>query len=419
MNISENKSFCSIAWSNISTHTDGSARLCCVSDEFIKKDDGTNFNLGYDKLEDIINSNSYKKIRTSMMNGDPVTGCNKCYNAEEHGGKSYRQFYNMGWLANSDVKKKIDQSILGENIEATVQYFDIRFGNMCNLSCRSCYAGASSQFDKDVRELVPKTNILKFHGWMDQDVNTWYTTDTFKNNIDSQLNNIRLYYMNGGEPTIIEKNIDILKYMIDKGVSKNITLQFNSNMTNTRKDFYDLLPHFHKISFMASIDGYEKMQEYLRYPSKWSQITNNLNKLLNMNLSNLEIRITPVIYKYNLEFITDLFEYVENINKLQGRGVIQIAPITLMDPPYLDFEYLPRDYKLMCWDKIDRWITESCKYQTIMFHSKIDTIKSKCMSDLQDDENLDRFFEFTDIFDAHRNQKLSDINPRLDSLRHK
>ena len=403
MNISANKSFCALA----------------LSDRFIAKEDGSPFNLGYDNIQDIMNSESYKQIRKDMIQGNPIAGCDKCYNSELHGGKSYRQYYNRSWINNPEVSKKIKQTIQVEDIYTTVQYFDIRFGNLCNLSCRSCYSGASSQFDKDVRELAPKSDILKFHGWMDNDVNTWYTTETFQNNIASQIENIKLYYMNGGEPTIIEKNIEILKYMIQRGVSKNITLQFNSNMTNTRKDFYDLLPHFHKISFMASIDGYDKMQEYLRYPSKWSQITSNLNKLLDMKLPNLEIKVTPVISKYNLEYIVDLFDFIETINQNHNKGVIQILPIILMDPPYLDFEFLPSDYKIKCFGKIEKWVKESCRHQGPVFYSGIDVIKGKCMTVIDDPENLNKFFEYTDIFDSHRNQKLSSVNPTIDSIRHK
>ena len=406
-------------WFNISTHTNGDLRLCCISDKFITKEDGSNFNLGYDKLEDIINSNTYKKIRSDMLAGKPIDGCSKCYKAEEHGGKSYRNYYNIACENNLQIKKKVEQSLTGNDIDNTIEYFDIRYGNLCNLSCRSCYPGASSQFDKDVKELLPTTNILKFHGWMDKDVNIWYTTDIFHDNFNSQLSNLKLYYTNGGEPTIIEKNIEILHHMIDTGVSKNITLQFNTNMTNTRKEFYELLPYFKKVLFLASIDGYDKMQEYLRYPSKWKQVASNLDKLVSMKLSNVEIKVNSVVSKYNLEHITELFEYVENINRKHGKCAIHLAPIVLMDPPYLDFEYLHKDYKMMCWDKIEKWIDESCEYQSDIFHPKIATIRGKCMTELNNSENLDRFFEFTDMFDTHRNQKLSDINPTLDAMRHK
>ena len=38
MSTLENKSFCALAWMHISTNTDGSIRPCCVSTDFIKKE---------------------------------------------------------------------------------------------------------------------------------------------------------------------------------------------------------------------------------------------------------------------------------------------------------------------------------------------------------------------------------------------
>ena len=198
MNFSENKSICPLAWVHVASHTDGSARLCCISSEFITKEDGSNYNLGYDKIEDILNSPKYKQIRQDMIAGKMLPGCSVCYNVEKNNGHSYRLSYMDVWKDNDVFKRKYQQS-LTEDIDPTVQYYDLRFGNLCNLSCRSCYSGASSQFDKDVRDLQKYTNIIKFHGVNDFDLNSWYETSTFDENINSQLSNMTEYYCTGGE----------------------------------------------------------------------------------------------------------------------------------------------------------------------------------------------------------------------------
>ena len=143
-------------WINISSHTDGSSRLCCVSDDFIKKNDGTNFNLGYDNLEDIINSDNYKKIRQDMVDGKPIEGCYKCYNAENNNGISSRQHINNKWKNDPDFLQKYNKSLTNENeIENTVQYFDLRFGNLCNLACTPCSTKYSSAWVDVVNKMWP------------------------------------------------------------------------------------------------------------------------------------------------------------------------------------------------------------------------------------------------------------------------
>jgi sulfatase maturation enzyme AslB (radical SAM superfamily) len=415
--ILNNNSFCVMPWMNISTHTDGTVRLCCVSDEFMHKEDGTKLNLGYDELPDIINSTDLKRIRKDMLEGKPIKGCQKCYNTEKYGGESYRNWYNKGYIKQSPILKKIISSTTNDgSIDNTVEYFDIRFGNMCNLACRSCYPEASSQINKEVIKLFPISDIGEYHTISTKNLNDWYTTDVFEKNIDSQLENIHSYYMNGGEPTIIQNNLTILQKMIDSGVSKNINIKFNSNMTNNRKEFYDLLPHFKQIRFMCSIDGYGPMQEYLRYPSKWSQIDNTLTKLVSMGLTNLMVQPTPVIYKPNLEYITDLFDYFDFVSSTYNVD-INISPIILTEPDYLDFYYLPLSYKQQCWEKIETWMKNDIKPRDSNFYGIMTTVKNRCLEEVEYKENLSRFFKFNDILDSNRNQKLSEVNPGLDSLR--
>lgn len=412
-----NKSICVLPWINISTNTEGNVRLCCLSDAYIKKENGTNYNLGYDKLDDIINSASFKKVRQDMIDGIPISGCEKCYIHEKNNGRSERQGHNKIWGPNLGFRSQYKKSLNNGDIDPIIQYVDLRFGNLCNLSCRSCYGGASSQFNKEMKELViSQPSVLKFHGVF-EDHNDWYTTDVFNKNVLDQLPNLKQYYCVGGEPTLIDKNYEILQKMITTGDSKHTVLVISTNMTNTKKDFYSLFQHFKKVILLASIDGVNGMQEYLRYPSDWGQISGNLHKVINMNLPNVFITVSPVVQKTNLGYITELFDYFEDINKKHDRLIIQIHPIPLIDPDYLNLKYLPLDYKAKCWEKIDEWIRNSCKYQKADFHQRMKPIKNSCFEEVEYQQSLADYFEFTDIFDKNRNERLADVNPDLDSLR--
>jgi MoaA/NifB/PqqE/SkfB family radical SAM enzyme len=187
--------YCVLPWVNITVDPDGSIKPCCVSQDFIKKPTGEKFNLGFDKIEDIVNSQDLVEIRQQMLAGEKVAGCSQCYQHEEYGGKSQRLQYNQMFPL------KFSQS----HVERTdIKYFDLRLGNLCNLNCRSCSPKNSSQFSKEINELH-NTNITKFHEILPLTVDTWYESDVFMDNIDGQLKNIKLLYLTGGEPTIIKK----------------------------------------------------------------------------------------------------------------------------------------------------------------------------------------------------------------------
>lgn len=417
MNTSENKSFCILPWINISVDPDGNIVPCCTSSININKPDGSAYNLGHDNIEDIINSKEYVEIRQKMLNGETVSGCEECYVQESYGGKSLRQIHTELWHNNPLIEHKINSSV----IPTTVEYFDLRFGNLCNLNCRSCGPKNSSQFAKELNEISQKNNkINNFIRIESYDhINDWYKTNTFDENIKSQIDNIKLLYITGGEPTLIEKNYEILEYLIDKGKASEITIHMNTNLTNVKPRLLNLISKFKYVLIFASVDGYESVQEYIRYPSNWSQIDKNIRSLLDLKSDNMSIIATPVVQNVNLENISDLFDYLEKLNKEAGKQIIHISPIILNNPYHLDLKYLPLEYKKQCWEKIENWIKNNCSFQRDSLLNYMSPVKAKCFDDIEYQHQLDKFREFTDIFDTHRNVKLSDINPSLYKILYK
>jgi organic radical activating enzyme len=400
-----------LPWVHIAVNPNGDVKPCCISSATVNKQDGTPYNLGTDKLIQIINSDGYKKIRSDMLAGTLVDGCNACYKQEQHG-ISYRMDYNNHWIKNPSANKKV---IAGTHIPETVEYFDLRFGNLCNLKCKSCTTTNSSQFQKEVFEIQETNPTIYNYIRMKRhdDINDWYNTDIFMENIKSQLDNILEIYITGGEPTIIDKNYEMLNYFIEQGKSKNISLKLNTNMTNMQDTFLNMISQFKQVMFFASIDGFGLMQEYIRYPSKWEQIDKNLSKLVEKTKDNIIIKIAPVIQSTNLGLITELFEYLENFNRVHNKTVVAIYPIILYEPPQLNLLYLPINYKKICWDRIEQWLEKSCKFQPSEFYTKMDAIKNKCLIDIDGEEQMNRFMEFNNIFDIHRGVSLRDVNPEL------
>lgn len=398
-----NKTFCSLPWVSIAVDTDGSCKPCCISLDTMTKPDGTNWNLGTDKITDIFNSPAYVTMREKMLHGEVVPGCNRCYQMEKIGNKSHREVYNE--VFRIPVPKP--------SADLTIKYFDLRFGNLCNLNCRSCSPKNSSQLAKEVSEITNPA-ITKFHPIGVMPPTTWYEQPIYEENIRGQYDNIETIYMTGGEPTIIQKNMDTMADLIATGHSKNITLKFNSNMTNTSPKFYKMITEFKSVIFFASVDGYGSMQEYLRFPSKWIQIDNNLCKLINLSPA-IRIKPSPVIQITNLNKITELFEYFENHNRLLGRCAFDINPIILELPEYLNISYLPTDFAIQSWETIEEWM-KGCKYQTSAFRATIAALKTKCYQAKEDKFQLDKYIEYNSIFDNHRNSFLKDANPELCTL---
>ena len=419
MSSSVNKSFCVLPWINISVDPDGRVKPCCISTDEIKKSDGTPYNLGHDKISDIINSPDFQTLRRKMHDGELIPGCSQCYNHEKYGPSSNRIFHNMEWMAKPIVAEKVKNHV--EIIPETVQYFDLRFGNLCNLKCKSCSPRNSSQLNKELIEIVSENeNIKHFTGPEQLDnINDWYMTDRFMENLTGQSDNIDRIYFTGGEPTLIDKNYEMLDYFIQQDKAKHITLKFNTNMTNIKTKFLENVVKFKKVIFLASIDGYGPTQEYIRYPSDWGQISSNLEKIVNLPSEKVDIICSPVVQKVNLSTLVDLFDYLNNFNIKHNRQVIRIQPTILTNPHQLDLMYLPLEYKQKYWKIINEWIDTKYVFPSISFKTNMKQLENKCNTDVDYRDNLKKFKEFTDIFDNHRKHYLYDINPELAELMNK
>lgn len=387
-----NSSFCVLPWVSLATDTNGDIVPCCVSTQKIKKVDGSNYNLGSDDLTDIVNSKDFVELRQAMVEGNHVAGCQECYDNEKYGTSQRLQF---------NARYKVDD--LAIHIEAKPKYLDIRPSSLCNLRCRSCSPIASSQFAKETNSLQHK-GMDQFHAYLHPSKSLWTETETFQKNVSLALETATDIYLTGGEPSIIQTNIDMITSLVSSGQCKDINLTISTNLTNTNHKFFDLLSHFKHVTIFVSVDGYTDMQEYLRYPCSWSSIDTNLRYLLNLD-SNIQLVLTPVVQITNLNKLHELLEYVDILNT-EFTKQLYVYPINLEAPEYLDIVNLPAEYKERCYDRIKEWTIRNN-------NNFFDFIKNKATVEVDFTIHLEKFVTYNKLFDMNRNHSLELINPEL------
>ena len=82
-----------------------------------------------------------------MLSEQPSKQCTKCYEQEEHGWTSMRNSGNIHFGHHVDKIKETTAD--GHYDDVNMIYWDIRFSNLCNLSCRSCGSMFSSNWYDD------------------------------------------------------------------------------------------------------------------------------------------------------------------------------------------------------------------------------------------------------------------------------
>ncbi|CBW27878.1 conserved hypothetical protein [Halobacteriovorax marinus SJ] len=404
----KNKVICTLLWNHLYLNNEGYFLPCCNSNEKIEELKKRSTTILENKSLDNIHTLDFiKEIRTDMLNGKKNIFCNQCYEAEEKGILSYREINNDLF---SDTYKELISGLGDLNDKLKFEYVDLRLGNTCNLSCRMCPAESSSNLIKDLEVLEGRTFTSDFF----KNTN-WYKEENFWNNLLTHSDSFKKIYLAGGEPLLINETWDFLLKLIEKGVSKNITLYYSTNLTILPKKAYEIWPHFKKVNLSLSIDATEETYEYIRFPAKWSKVDLNL-KELDKKFHELNIESAVVyttIQAYNYASIPKLVAYLSEFSFIDHYPILNI----LRSPDSLAIDKIPKeirhrevrelkkvlfkastaDYKSKKW-KLN-FVNELISY--------IEELKSESTSNIED------FKKYTVHFDKSRKQSIFNIIPEL------
>ena len=363
--------FCILPWINISTRANGDLRVCCHANQgptrgIYKKEDGSNYNLHRDKITDAINSPLAKDIRKTMIEGKWHKECVRCLREEKAGMKSRRindgeRFaQHINWdkaVQNTDE----DGTINLKEIKQT--YYDIRLGNFCNLKCRMCSPMDSSAWYDDYVKMYGKEQFWDTHGTVKMHKNEkgkysatdydWVHKDHFWENLEENVAGMQHVYLVGGEPLIIERHYEFLNHCVEKGYAKDITLEYNTNLTNIQPRALDLWGNFKQVQFGISMDGIGDTLEYVRNPLKSKLIEKNLKKLDEVGAQTMNFRawIAFTIGALNAFHLPDFlrwkieqdFAIISPMLKNNPKPFANVHPIH--KPHELSIRFLPKEVK--------------------------------------------------------------------------
>ena len=333
---------------------DGRIGPCCqIGPEYLKP------------LSMIAHVDRFQDLKTQ----NPPDACRICVNNERSGVSSYREQFN---------RTATDKP--------GIQFLDIRNTNVCNLKCRYCGPHFSNQWAMELghQSYTISTPIDSIVDYVISDSLHWL-------------------YFTGGEPMINTDHWSLLINLIDRGLSKNIKLLYNSNLTTIKYkdiDVADLWSQFCGVHVNVSIDAVGEPLSYIRSGSDWDRIRTNINQL--KAIPQVTVVLTPVISILNIWFLPDLYYYARDND-------LKISAIILHGPDYLALDVIPNELKLRALSIIDEiesvGLDQSVKYQQMrtmitnnsnhcLFHHTLNHI---LLLDYQREEKLFELLPFANV----------------------
>lgn len=321
---------CIHPWSHLAVNPDGSVIPCCHARWKNPKRDETNPNvLGNMKthtLDEIFNGEKMKKIRHQMMNGIlPEENCSKCAYYESINVKSPRQWAYHMEQADATMKDIAENTNPDGSLnDYKIRYWDLRYSNVCNMSCIMCSPEWSHKWTAEYKALdasmttekakwdlasalvLPREEVLAAP--KKQDLSNHLDW------VDKGINDVQKIYFAGGEPMAMDEHWYILN-KLDENKRYNVVIKYNTNMLKLEHRGQSAVDIWKKWSTRnllveCSIDETGKRAEYIRYGTDWKVVSENIRKVVEAG-----IRIKPIISVgcYNIHRLPELFEELSEL----------------------------------------------------------------------------------------------------------
>ena len=241
-----NNFYCAAPWRGLHINVRGDVKTCCAGNPNMLG------NLNSQNIEEILNGDKLKEIRTSIQKGEHHKYCSGCIDRESQGGDSERSWHN-------NANKNFDFTQAGLEYEYP-SIIDVRWNNTCNLSCNYC-----SPFDSSKWAGLKKVSISSN--------NRHYYIDVC-NFIEKHYDKIKEVALVGGEPLLLPENEKLLDV-----IPMDCSITLITNLSNPLEDnqIFKKLSKRQKVGWSISFDNIGDNFEYVRYGAKWELMLHNLD----------------------------------------------------------------------------------------------------------------------------------------------
>jgi len=390
----------------------GSFRFCCATNDNILDDKGNRFHINNTSLDNVWNSNRVKQTRLKMMNSEIVPECVKCVEQESRGYASMRT---------TDNKEHFfSQTTSDGSVSLKPTTMELHYGNVCNLKCRMCSQNYSNQIGKELLEIGQEDKnfiewVVKESGNVNNWTNSlsveysWFQNTKTKNKLNEFISkNIERLTVIGGEPTIIPEFYDLFEYCEKQDTLKNKDFTIVTNLTNTNPKMVQWLPKLKSWTIWASIDGLNERTEYIRYPSNFNKVEENLKFYQSLVQEDKGfIMLSPAIQLLNIDQLDELLEwYIDLSGDRFGKNMNISWLAQVWYPRICNYDIAPKDYRHQIADKLEKKKEYFSQWKNIstFYNSQIKNLRSNTI-DINTATHLQKaFIKYNDRLDKHRNR---------------
>ena len=338
-------SFCSSPWLHMRITNDGGMIYCRWTD---KTESHANIR---DTGPAEFFQQHMSAVRNSMLIGESPAGCSDCHQMELHNKVSGRQKQLLKVGVRLDRFEKTLASspwvntFADPNFTQLPQDWQIDLGNYCNSACVFCSPVSSSRLATEWKKLgfidqLPSPN------WTDDPTLVAKFVETLK-----QSAHIQYLHFIGGETVITPAFKIILRALVHAGLNLTATIGFTTNLVSWDQEVIELLTQFKVVNLGMSIEAFDAVNDYVRWPSSISQVQEIFAKWHDLAKEHnwlMQFRTTPTVLTVGKLLSVYEFAWHKNI-------AVESCNF-LWQPEFMQPSVLPVAHRQQVIDQMCNWI---------------------------------------------------------------
>jgi hypothetical protein len=323
-------------------------------------------------------------IRQQLLAGEQPQGCGECAVMEQNNKVSGRQkqLLKVGVRVEQFEKTLVSspwvETFKSAEFTQFPQDWQIDLGNYCNSACVFCEPGSSSRLATEWKQLG-FIDQLPLPNWTDDPE----LVNKFIHTLE-QSSHIQYLHFIGGETLITPAFKTILRALIRAGLNRTATIGFTTNLTVWDSQVIDLLTQFHSVNLGMSVESFEIVNDYVRWPSKLPVVLENLDRWQELAAQQawlLQLRTTPTLL--TIGSLLSVYDYAWT------RKISVESCNFLTEPAFMRPSVLPPSYRSSVIYHMQLWLD-----QHPVSGNTVLNIRDPNVSQLQNHQDLQSYVNY-------------------------
>jgi len=314
------KPMCSAIHHGLCITAFGTVNPCCSSAPFTKINQIKNITEHW-----FANDTDLQSARDNEWQGNDLPACTHCYLKDEKGIMS-RKAKMSKWYP------FIDEEYTKKN-PYDIVHMDISFSNTCNQKCIMCTSRFSSQWLEDDKILVEEAPFIRGKSNI-MEKNWSLSYEQIDQIIALITNETKKIEFKGGEPMYDKR----FYYFVEKAMEINPNILFSvcTNASFFNKQSIDFINTIPKIRIDVSIDGIDRMYNWIR-----GYNFNKVDESFRFFLKNCKVK--PILnfttMRYNLDRFEQMYNWVADLSEEYNKPIDMHFTQIVQNPVYMSPEY--------------------------------------------------------------------------------